>query len=478
MALPRAMLALCALLGCGRLEFAELRDATVSEPSCPDGGCVVAHGWSKRFGSPAVDYGSDLARSPTAREILLTGFYTTAGVDFGGGVVPTAGLHDVMVVIHDEDGGFIAARGYGGPGFDQGYGIGVATNGDIYLAGRAQDGARFGGPSLVGDAGEDIFAARFTAAGGHLWSALHGGPGADVATDLTIDESGASYLGGSFDQTVSLGGANRTAVGSSDSYVASYNAGGGHRWDRTWGGPDGDQVASVAFDPATDTVFAAGRFSGALDVGTGATPSAGMEDGFLVALDAATGSTRWSLTWGATGNDGCNGITVDKDGNVYLAAYFEGTIQLGAAQLTSAGAQDLALFSVTAQGTVRWATSHGGTAIDRGIKVAVGPSGELVTGGVFRETATIGGELVTVQGGGDMFVMATAAASGSPMWTRVFGSPGHDEMQSVVLDDRGRIFATGVFSDTISFGGPSLTSEGGLDTFLIRIDPEIVVPRR
>ena len=133
------------------------------------------------------------------------------------------------------------------------------------------------------------------------------------------------------------------------------------------------------------------------------------------------------------------------------------------------------LFSITPAGTVRWATRHGGTGRDRGIRTAIGPHGEVLTGGKFQQTATFGTEVLTSAGGNDAFLMATTA-SGGPLWARGYGGPADDEIQSVVLDDMGRIYATGAFSDTITFGGPTLTSAGGFDTFLFRLDPEIVVP--
>lgn len=472
----RALLVIGALASCGRFEFAVLPDAAppVIEPTCPAGGCVVTHGWSKRFGSPAVDFGFDLAYSVVAHRIYLTGFYA-GSVDFGAGPLPSAGLHDVMVALFDEDGGVVSTRGYGGPGFEEGLGISVATNGDIYLTGSAQDQAQFLGPPLTGSGDIDVFAARFTQLGGHLWSALRGGTGDDRAAELTIDDDGASYLVGGFQQAASFGGAVRTSRGVRDGFVVSYNATGGYRWDRAWGSAADDLARSIAIDAATRTLYVSGHFTGTVDFGTGAITARGGLDGFLVGLDADTGTTRWTLTWGSAADDGSNGVTVDRMGNAYVAAHFSETIVLGDVTLTSAGNEDLALFSATPTGEVRWATRHGGPATDRGVRLAIGPNGEVVVGGLFGQTATLGGEIVTSQGDSDAFLLTTTA-SGTPLWARAFGSTGLDELQGVAIDDRGRVFATGAFSTSISFGGPVLTSAGSLDTFLVRLDPEIVVP--
>jgi hypothetical protein len=40
----------------------------------------------------------------------------------------------------------------------------------------------------------------------------------------------------------------------------------------------------------------------------------------------------------------------------------------------------------------------------------------------------------------------------------------------VVIDGKGKVIVGGSFTESIDFGGPNLTSAGGLDAFLVKLD--------
>ena len=64
-------------------------------------------------------------------------------------------------------------------------------------------------------------------------------------------------------------------------------------------------------------------------------------------------------------------------------------------------------------------------------------------------------------------------AGGVLAWTRVFGSPGVDQVTAVAVDQDGDAFAVGSFGGTqvtavLSAGGSSAASVGGLDAFVVK----------
>ncbi len=85
-----------------------------------------------------------------------------------------------------------------------------------------------------------------------------------------------------------------------------------------------------------------GRFSNTISLGTGSLDSAGSTDGFVAKLDAG-GSHIWSQSHGSTGTDQTRGVATDAQGFVYVLGQFEGTVDLGKGDLTSAGDADLYL---------------------------------------------------------------------------------------------------------------------------------------
>ncbi|WP_438001738.1 hypothetical protein WMF26_20610 [Sorangium sp. So ce185] len=56
-------------------------------------------------------------------------------------------------------------------------------------------------------------------------------------------------------------------------------------------------------------------------------------------------------------------------------------------------------------------------------------------------------------------------------WARGYGSPGYDHGLSIVSDISGNYYVSGHFEGTVDFGAGPLTSAGGYDIFLLKLDP-------
>ena len=75
----------------------------------------------------------------------------------------------------------------------------------------------------------------------------------------------------------------------------------------------------------------------------------------------------------------------------------------------------------------------------------------------------------------DCFVSKYSSA-GLPAWANQFGGTDNDLGNGVAVDSSGNPVATGGFYNNVSgtpatFGSQSLTSAGGLDCFLLRLNP-------
>ena len=78
-----------------------------------------------------------------------------------------------------------------------------------------------------------------------------------------------------------------------------------------------------------------------------------------------------SITFGGTGTDYGYGVAVDGSGNVYTTGYFEGTVDFGAGDVTSAGGRDGFVTKYNAAGVHQWTTTFGGTALACAVANAV-----------------------------------------------------------------------------------------------------------
>jgi hypothetical protein len=117
----------------------------------------------------------------------------------------------------------------------------------------------------------------------------------------------------------------------------------------------------------------------------------------------------------------------------------------------------------------QWAKGGGGFAIDYGYDIAVDSSGNCYVTGKFHASAVFGTTSLTSYGGWDIFV-AKLSPSGEWQWAVNAGGILQDEGSSIVVDDEGNSYITGVFYDVAWFGNITLASLGGLDVFVAKLD--------
>jgi hypothetical protein len=163
-------------------------------------------------------------------------------------------------------------------------------------------------------------------------------------------------------------------------------------------------------------------------------------------------------------------MTVDSAGSVYVAGFFEGTVDFGGGGLRSAGDKDIFVASYTANGRHRWSKRFGGPEEDEATDIFVEPGAGLVVTGRFSGTADFGvGGAVTSQGGHDVFVMRLSGTDGESEWVDTFGGPGTDTGEAVVQTDRGVMHVAGRFQESMNVGGSvgTLTSAGWSDLFVV-----------
>jgi hypothetical protein len=102
----------------------------------------------------------------------------------------------------------------------------------------------------------------------HYWSKGLGGGGIDLGTAATTDPAGSVVMAGYFNGTVNLGGGNLVSAGGSDIFLAKYTAGGTHVWSLRLGSTTADIPVSIATDGAGN-IFLTGFFTGTVDFGGG-----------------------------------------------------------------------------------------------------------------------------------------------------------------------------------------------------------------
>jgi hypothetical protein len=270
-------------------------------------------------------------------------------VDFGGGVLTSAGGDEVFVVKFDPAGNHLWSKRFGDSNHQYSQNVSVDRWDNVLLSGQFYGTIDFGGGVLTSAGNNDIYIAKFDAAGNHIWSQGWGDASKQYGHCTITDGSGNVFLVGEFQGTVNFGGGPLTSAGDYDAYVAMFDAAGSHIWSRGFGDPTHQRAISAAVDGAGNVVIT-GDFQGAVDPGGGALASAGSDDVFTAKYDAA-GNHMWSHRYGDAGSQIGECVALDNSANVLLTGYFQGNLDFGGGVLSSAGGDDifLAKFSTTTE---------------------------------------------------------------------------------------------------------------------------------
>jgi PKD repeat protein len=243
------------------------------------------HVWSKNFTNTGNDRGYSIATDPQG-DVVISGWFSN-GINFGGTqLFSYNGLSDAFVAKFTSAGTHMWSRQFGSTNDEEaGYGVAMDANGNVVLGGYAIAGVDFGGGVLPTFGNADGFVAKYAATtGAHLWSRRVGGGGDDYVNAVTVDGSGNVVIGGSFQLSGSFGGATPiVAAGASDAFVAKYTSGGAFVWARDLGGTVADAATAVAVD-GTGEPLACGYFNGTGSFGGQTLTSAGLTDAFVVRM--------------------------------------------------------------------------------------------------------------------------------------------------------------------------------------------------
>ena len=345
---------------------------------------------------------------------------------------------------------------FGGTGVDQAYSVAVDASGYIYVCGAFEGSVSFGGATFTSVGGaNDIFLAKYTPTGAHVWSKGMGTTGNDYAKSVAIDPTGNVVITGQFTGSMSFGGSTLIANGT-DVFIAKYLPTGLHTWSQRQGGGDVDRGASIATDAAGNiTVIGMFRSSTASFGGANLTNASagGTYDLFLAQYNSA-GVHQWSQRFGGVNDETAVGIETDASGNVYTAGYFFGNAGFGGSTFVNAGSTDIFLAKYNSAGVHQWSRQFGNSSQNEVRGLDVSSTGLVaITGFSFLTPFNLGGADLGNGGGGDCF-LACYNASGTHLWSRDFGGTAYDGGLSVAVDGSSNVYL-GAYSQggTPYFGG-------------------------
>ncbi|HMF15502.1 MAG TPA: hypothetical protein VKE94_24480, partial [Gemmataceae bacterium] len=441
-------------------------------------------------------------------------YATTAPVDFD----PSSGVPNVLapggyVAKYSRSGALLWAIGADQPtsfslqpdntyipsGGGSQNGIATDGSGNVFVVGSFSGQVTFGSISLAsttdnsGNYQTNIFVAKLDANGNYVWVQTFA---ASNATGIALDSTGNAYVTGAFGRQATFGSFTVSPPGGvSDTFIVKLNTSGTVLWADGIGntvvdnGADGVGANGIAVD-GNGNAYIAGGYTGTVDFdpGTGTYDLTSMnrrggypsEDIFVMKVNT-NGGFLWADSMGSasTYGDYANAIAVDGAGNVLITGTFASSDFSSAANNNDfdPGKGTYKLNPSNGHGFVEKLDTNGKFVWALNLNaqpftIATDSSGNVYVGGAFQGTVDFNPGTrtynLTSAGGNDGFVLELNS-SGSFIAAVDMGGTGNDGVNAIVIDPLGDIYATGVFQQTATFGSTSLTSNGGADIFVAKL---------
>ena len=372
----------------------------------------------------------------------------------------------------------IWAKGAGGTNYDCAQAVATDAAGSVYVTGYYQSATIAFGATVLTNTNSgtrDMYLVKYDSAGSVVWAVGAGGTGDEYANSVAVDDSGNSYVIGSYNSaTFIVGTTTLTNAGGYDIFLVKYNAAGIVVWAKGIGDTIDDEGRYVAVDAMGNVYITGGFTSSTLMFGSVVLTNmvANVSDIFL-AKYSPTGNVIWAKRAGGVGYDDAHALAIANTGNVYVVGYFYSpTFSFGATTLTNAGQDDMYIAKYDTMGNALWARSAGDTGYEYASGIAIDGFGDLVvTGGYNSHNISFGGTTLTNLGNYDMYI-AKYDTGGSVVWAKSAGGTDVERPNAITIDGAGNSYVAGYFYSADMIIGTTTLANSGVngDVFVIKYD--------
>ena len=405
------------------------------------------------FGSVATD---------AAGNVYAAGSFEAAAL-LGTSPLTGQGQSDALVAKFDAQGNLLWSRRFGTTESNWAEQVVTDAQGNVYVGGHFEGSASFGAFTLsAGPYGSGLFVIKLDAQGTVLWAQQAVSSNFATTFGLQPDGAGGAYVAGTYTNGATMGSSSFTGFGSILARLDAQGQVQWVRQQSSKATGYPDQFTGNALAVSGNYVYAAGSFSGTVAFGSTTLTAPGSSDAWLASYDAQ-GTLRWLRQGGnASGYDVALGLAADTNGHVYVSGEFEGPVAFGTLTLPGAlNNSEACLFKFDEQGTGLWARQLTSPGHDYAAGLALDAQRNVYVVGGYSSGALIGNTALLNRGQLDAFV-ASYSPQGGLRWVQTAGGPGNDQVVALSAPDASSLLVAGGFDGTsTTFGPTTLTNANG-----------------
>jgi len=227
---------------------------------------IQTFAWKAGIGGTGNEKASDICIDNLGNVYAGGGFQQT--VDFNNdpnqaSQLTTFGTFDGYVTKYNQQGDFQWVKRFGSINNDNVVAINTDAQNNLYVAGMFYStmviDSNNVNSTITSNGFDDVYLAKFDAAGNFQWVKSFGGLNADNLKDMDIDANGNVFLIGNYANQVdfdpSSQSATFTAAGISDIYISKFDSQGNFKFVKTFGNANADEMANCLAIDSAGNVF-------------------------------------------------------------------------------------------------------------------------------------------------------------------------------------------------------------------------------
>ena len=426
--------------------------------------------WAKHVGSTGI-YGNEIISGffSVGNDFYMVGVFND-NLYFPTDTIYSYGYEDIFISKFDSAGNLLWVKTIGGGNSNLMYSeyancVYDSLSNSIYFAGSFYEEIYFGnGISLSANfTDENLFIARMNLDGTFLWANKITGNGNKGGAGVFSNNKNKIYLVTASDESLTF---NNFQLGPGG-YIALYDTSGNclsAQLKFTNSIRPYFNSVSIEFI-GSDLLLNGNYYNSSFQIDTALLLNHGSYDCFIARADS-NANIKWIKSFGYTGLDYINKLSVDNSKNIYIVGGFKDSINLGNGNLYNS-TPDIFIAKLDSNGNVIWnkqsfctgANSSNNNLLSDG-------NGNCYITGFFTDTAHFGNYTVTTSGNDNTFI-ARYNTNGLCLGVKNFGDSHGFQLASY---NNGNIINAGLFTGTVSIGNTSMTSYRGYDIYISKLD--------
>ena len=186
----------------------------------------------------------------------------------------------------------------------------------------------------------------------------------------------------------------------------------------------------------------------------------------------SSGVFQWVYTAGGTGVDDVRSLALDSSDNPYITGSFQSTVNFGGGNTTAANTNDLFILKLNSSGAYQSIYTSNIDTTQKAKGLFIDSSGNVYATGIFQNTVNFGGGNI-ISSGQDIYLLKLNSSLAF-QWVKRFavdnGGLGTALGAAVTVDEDGNVYSVGQISGTYNLGGINQVSGGNKDAFIVKHD--------